>query len=118
MAHTKLDRQVISEIARLRTICLIHRYLYYVKSEAIISDQAYDVHERKLKKLVADNPTLEYEADNFSYCPTRIVGSSLADDYPRRIEQLAESLLKYHKEDHGKPDASDMPVLPSASIPE
>jgi NAD-dependent DNA ligase len=101
MAHSKTDKQIISEITKYREICLIHRYLYYVKSESIISDLAYDTFERKLKQLVTDNPTLEYEADNFSYCPTKNVGSDNPEDYPRRVEQLAESLLT-HKGDYEK----------------
>ena len=64
MAHSKMDKQIVAEISKFRTICLIHRYLYYVKSDPMISDQEYDVFERKLKALVTQNPGLAFEADN------------------------------------------------------
>jgi NAD-dependent DNA ligase len=115
MTHTKLDKQYVAEISKLRTYCLIHRYLYYVKASPLVDDLTYDAHERKLKELVTQYPQLAFEADNQSYCPTNTVGSDNPEDYPRRIEQLAESLLKY-KGDYGKPDAPDVPVLPSPSI--
>lgn len=91
------DKRIIADIAKYRTICLVHRYLYCVKAEPIISDESYDVFERKLKTLVETNPQLEGLATFASDCPTRNIGSSVAEDYPRRIEQLAESLLETHK---------------------
>jgi NAD-dependent DNA ligase len=90
-------KQIIKEITKYRTLCLIHRYLYYVKSESLISDFQYDTIERKLRALVAQHPALAGKADYALGCPVSNVGSSNADDYPRRIEQLAESLLAYHK---------------------
>ena len=56
MAHTKLDKQIIGEIAKYRAICLIHRYLYYVKNSPLVSDFTYDMYERKLKELVTQHP--------------------------------------------------------------
>lgn len=90
-------KAIIAAITRYRTALLVHRYLYYVKSDPIVSDFNYDMMERKLKDLVAQYPALAFRADHASYCPAENVGSSNADDYPRRIEQLAESLLAYHK---------------------
>jgi hypothetical protein len=115
MAHTKLDKQIIAEITKYRAICLIHRYLYYVKAAPLISDLQYDTYERKLKELVTQNPHLAFEADNFSYCPTEHVGSDNPEDYPRRIEQLAEDILA-HKGDHGKSEVCDVPAVPSPSV--
>lgn len=113
MAHSKLDKQVISDITKLRAICLIHRYAYYVRCAPLISDAQYDVFERKLKQLVINNPHLAFEADNQAYCPTQSVGSDNPEDYPRRIEQLAESLLA-HKGDY---DKAALPELPEVPIP-
>ena len=112
MASNKKDKEVISQISKYRTIALIHRYAYYVRCAPLISDAQYDVFERKLKQLVINNPQLAFEADNQAYCPTQSVGSDNPEDYPRRIEQLAESLLTY-KGDHGKATVPELPVLPS-----
>jgi NAD-dependent DNA ligase len=90
-------KEIIAAITKYRTVCLVHRYLYYVKSESIVSDFTYDMQERKLRELIAHYPALAHRADHASFCPTENVGSSNADDYPRSIEQLAESLLTYHK---------------------
>ena len=116
MALTKKDKEIISEITKYRAITLIHRYLYYVKSSPLISDQAYDIFERKLKALVTQHPQLAFEADNQSYCPTNTVGSDNPEDYPRRIEQLAESLLA-HKGDYGKGAVPKLSILPSSVLP-
>jgi len=91
------SKGIIAAITKYRTICLVHRYLYYVKAESIVSDFNYDMMERKLKALISEHPALAHKADHSSFCPTENVGSSSADDYPRSIEQLAESLLAYHK---------------------
>lgn len=117
MAHGKMEKQIVAEISKYRTLCLIHRYLYYVKSSPLISDQQYDVFERKLKALVTQHPSLAFGADNQSYCPVANVGSDNPEDYPRRVEQLAEDLLA-HKGDHGKavPDVSILPSpIPASS---
>ena len=115
MATKKLDKQIVAEISKYRAICLIHRYCYYVKSSPLISDQQYDIFERKLKALVTQHPQLAFEADNQSYCPTQSVGSDNPDDYPRRIEQLAESLL----ENNGKTRtvAPELPILSCPVVP-
>ena len=116
MAKGKMEKQIVVEISKYRTICLIHRYLYYVKHDPLIGDYEYDMFEKKLKKLVEENPRLAFEAENQAFCPVSNVGSDNPDDYPRRIEQLAEDLL-VHKGDHGKATVSDVPVLPSTSYP-
>jgi NAD-dependent DNA ligase len=90
-------KEIIAAVTKYRTLCLVHRFLYYVKAEPIASDFAYDMMERKLKAIIADYPALAHKADHASFCPTENVGSSNADDYPRSIEQLAESLLAYHR---------------------
>lgn len=116
MSHSKQDKEIIKEISKYRAIALIHRYLYYVKSEPIISDIAYDMFERKLKALVTQYSGLAFEADNSTFCPTKNVGSDNPEDYPRRIEQLAEDLLKTYKGEHEKCDVLDVPILSSPSV--
>ena len=99
MRRSESDKKIISEITKYRAITLVHRYLYYVKTSPLISDQKYDAFETALRKLVKENPELAFEADNQTYCPVANVGSDNPEDYPRRIEQLAEDLLA-HKGDH------------------
>jgi len=99
---TNSEKRIVTQITKYRALCLIHRYIYYVKATSLISDQRYDGFERKLRELVAQNPKLEYQADYAAECPTRNVGSSNPDDYQRRIEQLAESLLAYQGGNNGK----------------
>lgn len=72
--------------------------MYYVKAETLISDQEYDRLERDLRKLVTEFPEEAIKAAFSLMCPVTSVGSSSADDYPRLIEQIAESLLKFDKE--------------------
>jgi len=113
MAHNKAEKEIVKEISKYRAITLIHRYLYYVKASPLISDLAYDMFERKLKKLIEDNPQLAFDADYHMHCPTRCVGSDNLDDYPRKLEQLAED-ISAHKGDYGKPSVLDVSVLPSS----
>lgn len=115
MTQRKLDKQIVSEISKYRTICLIHHYLYYVKHDPLIGDFEYDMLEKKLKKMVEENPRLAFEADNQAFCPVTNVGSDNPDDYPRRVEQLAESLLE-HRGEHGKAAIPELPVLPCSSV--
>jgi hypothetical protein len=91
----KENAWIIPAIQKYRTICLIHRYLYYVKDSPIIADLAYDTLERKLKTLVEGFPELAAKAAFGEICPVTHPGSSFPEDYPRRVEQLAESLLAY-----------------------
>jgi hypothetical protein len=72
--------------------------LYFVKAEPLIGDQQYDEWERELKELVTARPHLECAAAYSLIGPTRTVGTSHAEDYPRTIQQLAESLLAYAKQ--------------------
>src|SRR5579872_5689664 len=88
---------IVARIRKLREMCVIHRYLYYVKSEPVISDYQYDMFERELKDLAGKHPDLANLAEIDMPAPERTVGSSNIDDYSRRIEQLAESILAYHQ---------------------
>jgi len=63
--------------------CLVHRYLYYVKAEPVISDFEYDVMERQAlnhKKTAPDHDIRE-------------VGSSLESSYTFEIREAADELL-------------------------
>lgn len=116
MAHSKADKQIIAEITKYRAITLVHRYLYYVKNSPLVSDFTYDMYERKLKELVTQNPQLAFVADNQTYCPTKSVGSDNPDDYPRRVEQIAEDILA-HKGEHGKTsDVFELPMVPISGV--
>ena len=57
---------------------LIHRYIYYVLDDNIISDYAYDRLERKARDLLP--PT----------SPVQGIGSSLASSYTEDIKQEAQ----------------------------
>lgn len=51
--------------------------------------------ERDLKQLVQNHPNIATEVEFDTFCPSRSVGSSNIDDYPRAIEDVARSLLAY-----------------------
>ncbi len=68
-------------------LALTHRYLYYVLAQTIISDQAYDV----LEKRVLAHPDLPADS------PMWKVGSSLASSYSDDIKENARRLLKRAK---------------------
>ena len=85
------------QITKRRTQLLIHRYLYYVRCESLIDDFTYDMMERELKALVAENAqlaeTLKYADD----CPTKTVGTSNIWDYPKELQHLGDSLLAFNE---------------------
>lgn len=89
------DAETIELIGRRRRQCLVHRYLYYVKSESLITDSRYDELESELRELVAFYPDLADAAPLADECPSKTVGSSNLWDYPRGIQMVAESLLTY-----------------------
>lgn len=99
MARKKAQNDV-SEIEALlrkrRRQCLVHRYLYYVLNESLVTDQQYDMWERELRELVTKHPEASKRDPLEPFCPANTVGSSNLDDYPRVIDQLAESLLGYN----------------------
>jgi NAD-dependent DNA ligase len=63
---------------KLETLVMAHRYLYYVLCEPVISDQAYDLLERKARKKCSANS------------PVHGVGSSLESSYTQ--EQINKAL--------------------------
>lgn len=98
----KNRREAAAQIKKRRTQCLVHRYLYYVKNEPIISDYQYDMMERELKALCEKYPEVSMEVENYTFCPSHTVGAEDPENYPRHIEQLAESLLAHTKGTHIK----------------
>lgn len=65
------------EVEELREEIRHHDYLYYVKGEPAISDEAYDTLFRRLKALEAEHPEL-VTPDS----PTQRVGADPRDDLP------------------------------------
>lgn len=63
--------------------CLVHRYLYYVKCEPIISDFEYDMMERQA--LNAKKTPIDHDI--------REVGSSLESSYTFEVREAAGELL-------------------------
>lgn len=61
--------------------CLMHRYLYYVLCEPIISDMQYDIMEKKAKETC--------DAEHLINKP----GSSLKSSYSEDIIKQAKELL-------------------------
>lgn len=98
---TKEETAIVDLISKRRKQCLIHRYLYYVKAAPLISDLVYDLLEGNLKQLIVKHPLLEDKAAYSLMCPTKTVGSDNLEDYPREIEQLAESLLNWENDATG-----------------
>jgi NAD-dependent DNA ligase len=89
---------VKSQIERRRAQLLVHRFLYYVRSESLITDYQYDMWERELVALVKDYPDIAAEAKYADDCPTTKPGSSNIWDYPRELQHVADSILIYNPE--------------------
>ena len=62
--------------------CLVHRYLYYVENEPIISDMEYDIMEKEARKIAEETH------------PINKPGSSLRNSYSDYIIKLAEEWKK------------------------
>lgn len=92
----KPTEEIAALILRRRKQCLIHRYLYYVNSESLISDAEYDRLERELRQLVSEYPAIAATVAFDEDCPSRTVGSSNIWDYPRELQYVAESLAVYN----------------------
>lgn len=87
-----------ARIEKLRTMLLAFRYLYYCRDESIINDFEYDARELELKQLVAEHPALDAACDYSAECPSRTVGTSIAEGYPLPVQELAERLLATHEQ--------------------
>ena len=71
----------LSEQLRLEREVMVHRYLYYVLAEPVISDMEYDLLDRK---AVAACPPES---------PVHQVGSSLPNSYSKEIIREARARL-------------------------
>jgi len=89
---------IAEQILRRRKQCLVHRYLYYVANDPQVTDQQYDLFERELRQLVAQNPDIAATVPYDDECPSKCVGSSNLWDYPRELQMVAESLRVYNME--------------------
>lgn len=65
---------------RLEDKIMVHRYLYYVLCDPIISDYEYDLLDREATTLLPESS------------PVHQVGSSLVDSYSERVRSLAEEI--------------------------
>ena len=87
---------VKDKIEKLRKELSQHNYLYYVKSEPVISDQEFDSLLKELEKLEQENPDLD---DPNS--PTKRVGGDITKNFPTVKHQFAMLSLNnsYSKEE-------------------
>lgn len=86
---------VKKQIERRRKQLLVHRYIYYVLGESLITDFQYDTWERELRELVTLHPEIATQAVYDDDCPTKVVGSSNLWDYPRELQYLGDSLIAF-----------------------
>jgi DNA ligase (NAD+) len=69
------------DLNKLEHEILVHRYLYYVEAQPVISDFEYDVLERKAREVLPETS------------PVQGVGSSLPSSYSETIKQDALSRI-------------------------
>lgn len=97
---SSLTAQRVEEIAatilRRRKQCLVHRFIYYVRSESMIDDRTYDFWQKELDTLVHQYPDIAATVAYADDCPSRKVGSSNLWDYPRELQHAGDSLLEYN----------------------
>lgn len=67
---------------RFCIVAQFYRYCYYVVNDPIVSDAEYDELERFIELLEAKNPEMKSR-----FSPTKTVGSSDPEDYPRYFGQ-------------------------------
>lgn len=71
----------IHPLQPLNDLVMAHRFLYYVKSEPVLSDFDYDKLERFLKDIWPEAPAIGK------------VGSDLEDNYTAHQKALAKALI-------------------------
>lgn len=87
--------EVKQQIERRRKQLLVHRFVYYVRGESLITDFQYDMWERELRELVTKYPEVATRALYDDDCPTKVVGSSNLWDYPRELQYVGDSLIAF-----------------------
>ena len=85
-----------AQIEKLSKELSEHNYLYYVKSEPVISDQEFDALLKELEKLEQENP--EFADPN---SPTKRVGGDITKNFPTVEHQFPMLSLSnsYSKEE-------------------
>ena len=100
---SKRASAALIHIEELQRLLLVYRYLYYVMSESLVSDERYDSLEKMLRDTVVDSekisPTLYLRSLYYKICPLRTPGSSLDKTYPSSIRLLAKATLAYKQEE-------------------
>lgn len=86
---------VAAQIVRRRKQLLVHRFIYYVRGESVITDLQYDTWERELRWLVREHHNLADECAYADDCPTKCVGSSNLWDYPRELQHVGDALIAW-----------------------
>ena len=71
----------MNEPIKLEELVLIHRYLYYVMAEPVISDHSYDILEKQARAVCKETS------------PVHKVGSSLPSSYSEDTIKKAIALL-------------------------
>ena len=91
---------IAAKLFRLRKQCLVHRFLYYVLCSPLIDDPAYDLLERELVAMCQQYPEIAAATPLADDCPTKRVGSSNMEDYPKELQCVAYSLIEYNPLDN------------------
>ncbi len=78
------NENILKRIVELRSILEDHNHRYYVLSQPVISDQEFDMLQKELEKLEAENP--EFFDPN---SPTQRVGSDLNKEFEQVRHQFA-----------------------------
>lgn len=79
--RNKTPKQIEHEI-------MVHRYLYYIEAEPVISDFEYDMLERKAREILPDSS------------PVQGIGSSLFSSYSSDVIKDALSRIKQIRGEH------------------
>jgi hypothetical protein len=69
-------------------LALAHRFLYYVENAPVLQDHEYDLMERYLIHLESTTGVSHPQS------PTKVVGSSDREDYPRTSIEWAGMIMK------------------------
>lgn len=73
----ELSKEAVTIADKLEHDVLVHRYLYYVMSDPVVSDYIYDQIERDARLVCPESS------------PVHGVGSSLESDYSQEVKEDA-----------------------------
>ncbi len=77
-------KQLLIQDLNIEDQCMVHRYLYYVLFEPIISDYEYDMLEKEAEKVAPEDH------------PIHRHGSDLKSSYDKKIIDIANNLLGFN----------------------